>query len=58
MIVWSTGMPMEVSVAEATPVANGLTVEPSTPQPAPSSTMAAPTSTSVPAAIMVAASRA
>ena len=37
---------------EAMPVANGLTVEPSTPMPAPSRSTEAPTRASYPAAII------
>ena len=40
------------AIPEAIPVANGLTVEPSTPMPQPSSTIAAPVSASYPAAII------
>ena len=52
-----TSTPTEVAAATAAPVANGLMVEPRTPVPAPSRTVAAPTIGSKPAAIIVAASR-
>ena len=56
MMAWFTSMPMLVSESMHAPTANGFTVEPRQPTPAPSSTMAAPTSGSNPAANMVAAS--
>ena len=56
MMPWFTAMPMPESASTATPTANGFTVEPSTPQPAPRSTTAAPVRLSKPAATMVAAS--
>ena len=56
MIAWFTSMPMLVSESIHAPTANGFTVEPRQPTPAPSSTMAAPTSGSKPAANIVAAS--
>ena len=58
MMVWSASMPTPRREATAAPTANGLTVEPRQPQPAPSRTVAAPTIGSKPAAIMVAASSA
>ena len=56
MMAWFTAMPTPESASTATPTANGFTVEPRTPQPAPSSTTAAPVRLSKPAATMVAAS--
>ena len=56
MVPWLITMPEELKESTAAPTANGLTVEPSTPQPAPNSTTAAPTTLSKPAATMVAAS--
>ena len=54
---WLTSMPTLASESVATPHANGFTVEPRHPTPAPSSTVAAATMVSKPAANMVAASR-
>ena len=56
MVPWLITMPDVLRESTAAPTANGLTVEPSTPQPAPNSTTAAPTTLSKPAATMVAAS--
>lgn len=56
IMAWFTSMPTPASASTATPTANGFTVEPKTPQPAPRSTTAAPVSESKPAATMVAAS--
>ena len=58
MMAWLTSMPTPRRESTAAPTAKGFTVEPRQPQPAPRSTVAAPTSGSKPAAIMVAASRA
>ena len=55
MMAWFTAMPTPDRASTATPTANGFTVEPSTPQPAPRSTTAAPVRLSKPAATMVAA---
>ena len=56
MMPWFTDTPMPFRASTATPTANGFTVEPITPTPAPSSTTAAPVRLSKPAATMVAAS--
>ena len=56
MMPWLTAMPIPESASTATPTANGFTVEPKTPQPAPKRTTAAPVRLSKPAATMVAAS--
>ena len=56
MVPWLMTMPLPDSESTAAPTANGLTVEPSTPQPAPRRTTAAPTTLSKPAATIVAAS--
>ena len=56
MTPWLMTRPVLESESMAAPTANGFTVEPSTPQPAPKSTTAAPTMLSKPAATIVAAS--
>ena len=56
MTPWLTSIPDVLSESTAAPTANGFTVDPSTPQPAPSKTTDAPTTLSKPAATIVAAS--
>ena len=51
-------IPTLFSASTAAPTANGLTVDPRHPLPAPNRTIADPTSGSIPAAIIVAASNA
>ena len=53
---WFTAVPSGRALIAA-PVAKGLIVDPSTPDPAPSKTTAEPTNGSIPAAIIVAASK-
>ena len=55
IVPWLNSIPASFMADTATPVANGLIVEPSTPEPAPNRIVATPTNGSIPAAYIVAA---